>query len=705
MYFLPNEMKVSNEVLRSLDPVFKSKIRIFAKTAVNKIRSNGKQRHCCFVVSAAGIHLIRRKQLRYKVSCAISYFELSSIFVSEQKGRFGTHERCIRVVHENMREIAMLVYSIRVAIVPVARRKLDVSFDVEIPWCSPYDPREVVRDRLASVLVILRRHIPLDLLLAAMPYRDHVFHVRENQLESEARLAVYLAMSVNEDLSTLSFESVVFRELFPDVGHLLRNVRDIRRVVFAGVDFKGSTEPFLMTMQAGHMFFPEEIIFRQVVFEDSEFFSVLEFLGHKPQSLEFDRCTFHGNSLETIAAFLNKQLFWKDLKRFSVVEMPGASFTTKLNMVELPVLESVSVDGSEIDVSQLLEAPCINSIHMKSMRFSHGTFAKPLVSLPPLVRNIETLDFSDTRFSKEGLLSVFSWVSKLTEVGELKLSNISIEPMDLNCVLKAVAKMEMCVKSLMFDGNLMNCEQTKLFSAVIANQRSLVHLSIGDSIDISDTVDGLSCLFATLGASSLTSISFASHRPERRLGSELVPFLAALIDINRIKELDVENQPLGEDGIKLLIRLIKDTGLERLSFDGIDVPSLDYLLGLCNAAVSSEMKSATWPTREFERLVPAAKEFAATSVLSTTIDVLKTEFLKEFSGDEDTGKHVDKTTEDLASDIPDFDVSVITRRNPDLETLFEECTEGTEDQLVPILLEFSETLSLDSLCLRLQNAQ
>ena len=44
MYFLPNEMKVSNEVLRSLDPVFKSKIRIFAKTAVNKIRSNGKPR-------------------------------------------------------------------------------------------------------------------------------------------------------------------------------------------------------------------------------------------------------------------------------------------------------------------------------------------------------------------------------------------------------------------------------------------------------------------------------------------------------------------------------------------------------------------------------------------------------------------------------------------------------------------------------------
>ena len=698
-------MKVSSEVLRSLDPVFKSKIRVCANTGVNKIRSNGKQRHCCFVVSAAGIHLIRRKQLRYKVSCAISYFELSSIFVSEQKGRFGAYDRCIRVVHEEMREIAMLVYSIRSAIVPVARRKLDVSFDVEIAWCSPYDPSEVTRDRLASALMILHENIPLDSLLEAMPYRDHVFHVRENHLKSEAMLAVYLAMSANEDLTTVSFESVVLREMFPDVGHLLRNVRDIRCVVFSGVDFKGSSEPFLMAMQQGHMFFPEEIIFRQVVFEDSEFFSVLEFLGHKPKSLEFDRCTFHGNSLETTAAFLNKQLFWKDLKRFAVFETAGASFTTKLNSVELPVLESISVDGSEIDISQFLEAPCINSIHMKSMRFSHGTFAKPIVSLPPLVRNLEVLDLSDTKFSKEGLLSVFNWVSKMTEVGELKLSNISIEPTELTCVLKDAAKMEMCVKSLMFDGNLMNCEQTRLFSAVIANQRSLVHLSIGDSIDISETVDGLSCLFATLGASNITSISFASHMPERRLGSELSPFLAALIDINRIKELDVENQPLGEDGIKLLIKLIKDTVLERLSFDGIDVPSLDYLLGLCNATVSSEMKSATWPTREFERLVPAAKEFAATSVISKTIDVLKAEFLKEFSGDEGVDKQLDKTTEDLASDIPDFDVSVIKQRNPNLEDLFVECTEGTEDQLVPILLEFSETLSLDSLCLRLQNAQ
>ena len=686
-------MGVSDDVLRSLDPIFKTKIHIYYNVTVQKIRANGKLRKCVFVVSAVGIHMLRKKNLRYKISCILSYFDLKSIFVAESKGSFGSQSKSIRISHESVREMGLLILSIRKSLFPPSFMPLDVTFDEQVLWCSPYDSRYAVRDRLLNCLLVSKADFEtsFECILSEIPFENHVLHIRPNTLKTTERRSMYMAMSFTEELTTLSFESLKFADLFPDIEILLKTTRGIQTVVFSTVNFEGVTEMFLLAMHSGHMFHPNEIIFRDVAFDDSEFFSVLELLRHEPQALEFDHCDFSGDSLKTTVEFLNTQIFWKSLRILRLSDTPS-SFVT--GIADLPVLEELVIDQTQTDIGRLLEARVINSIHLKSITFRHGAFTAPTHSLPPRVKHLAKLEISNTKFSKDGLCSVFNWVSKMASVRELNLSNMSIGANDFTIVLQEISEKQFDLRVLIFDGNLLDSEQAELFCTFLLNQRNLEKLSIGDCFDTSS----LTHLFNTIASSAITQISFASKIVERRFGIALVPFLQTMIDINRIRDLNIENQPLGKDGVKLLMRVIKETVLSRLSFDGIEVPSLDFLLGLCNAAVSSDMEYVKWPAREFERLIPTEKENASIEVLQQTIDTLKLEFMKEFEGCFTERNQMDTVN---AIDIPNFDIHTMAVRNPEMEALFAECLEGTDDPLVPILLEFSDSLSLNSLCRKL----
>ena len=740
-----NPTSIDRDFLCSLSPIFRlDSVKIYWADNVFKVGQTNSLQPRILIIASPGIFLIRRKSFTFqsRIINSISFCDLVSLYVAGHCVSFSSKQTQIRVKHRNITDVAFLAFFIRQAQFPTDVLPLNITFADEnlavkiTPEQSPYQPSSLFLDRVLSCVMHYSLMVT-NSMFSYFPQPSHrSFTITNELLSSPLFKAFVLSLAYEQDVDTLKLTNVTVGKVLSQCTHLIRYNRFIQTIHFIEADFENSKNVIISMLNKAHGFKPTKWVFEKCDLslpDFIQFFDSLSNLGKQITHLRFVKCTFSDETFSSLfqTIFFNES--FHSLQHFvidntnarniimHVSEILCCSWAMELKCFhQLALIRCDSDDCSEF-LSQLFTF----DVGMQFINMSENNFISPLTLKDDFaLRELSFLGLCKCKMSSQFLMSFIDIIKKYKiSISGLDLSFLSLNQQEFNDFLIAFSELKIPdLETLLFDYNRMNSNQTKLFTNFLKLQPSLKHLSINCSFDIKESPNGLLYFINYISKQPLITLSFQG---DCSLGGSFGPLLVPLLEaLKSIQNLDITNQMVGQDGLKILVPLIANNQLSELHFDGSNVKDRKFLCQFCSTILScKKIEFASFPTKDFEKKLSELHTISESDDnWNNEIATLQNGFKKKFNEKRDiltVFKYIalthslgksnsfykpNKSTKAIYrvesfSQLP-TNYHDATIMQPDIKKLFDECIDENEKITEPIVLlmtNIENSLSFDSL--------
>lgn len=681
-------MEIDSDFLNSLNPIFRLDcVKIYWMENVLKVGQTNNLRPRLLIVASPGIFLIHKKTFPFqsKIISSISYIDLISLYIAGNCASFSSRHTQIRVKHSNIANVAFLAFFIRQMQFPTDILPINLSFSNEIDQNkifssqSSYHPESLFRDRLLSCIMHFNLMVTNTSLNAAKAFfpqnsfqnnhhsnsntlikNNHskihrVYTLRNDILLSPFIDAIILSLAYEQDIDTLKFKDAQLSKILPKCQSIIRYNRFIQTVCFVNSDFEKCELSFSQMLDKVHSFKPTKWVFDLCDLSKPSFlhfFDSLSKIGKPITHLHFFNCTFSNDS-----AFpqIFQSIFFNDC--FTSIEsfiMDNCKSTQGeyldailLNIsqifccswaMERKCFHHISViDSGSEDCSGFLNQALSLDVGLDRINLNKNCFLSPIsISTTKKISELSFLSLRNCRVTNKFLESMFLAMSNgCLIVHILDISSLRfLDDSGLSTFLEFLQTIE-CheLKTLFFDNNSMNANQSVHFVNFLKKQKKLSEISINGSIGIKESPNGILGLIQYLTQRSnegeLTTLSIQGDDSiDHSFGMLLKPLLKGISPT--IQNLDITNQKVGQDGLKLIIPLIEKGQLTEIHFDGSNIQSFDFLVHFCKLVLASDkLTLATFPENDFNHIITLLISDKQNEI-ENTIDFLKHEFINRF---------------------------------------------------------------------------
>lgn len=728
--------KSTKEDISNLIPIFKHpEARLLAVETVLKV---GKQKNLStrtLIVGTPGIYLIKKQGFprSLKVSNSMSLFDLVSIQIAGQTASFSTRQSQIRIQCESINKISFLVYFVRQALFSTSLLPISIHFPSEAqfkvsPESMPYKAQNVFIDRVFACM----SHLGIDATPAPFLFKDmqfnETFNICPERVQSPIFPAVILALAFEDSCHSVLFSRVSLAQVLPHCSALFCINRFVTRVGFISAGFQNAAAEFEKVLASKHIFQAGEYAFIECTIDSHSFIESLKGVGSKITKLIFKKCKFTNKSITNIFQTIFFNPCFHGLTSFSIDETPDF-YDLEMLVVNLgccswatdyKCIHHLSFSFDQIPAAKILTQLFNFDIGLNKLELQKASITQPISILSsPQNLWIHYVDLSYSSFSSESLVSLFAILQKeVTNISYLKLNQIAISDSEMTRFLESVQNMVLpSVCAFDFNHNRLDSDQAVLFAQFLSRQRKLKNISLNSSISNVDSPDGIGSIISVLGNMELDSILLNNEDNEEEFnyGLLVVPLLHVLCSKGTIKFLGLLNQNIQTEGISCLMLLL-DQKLEQLLIDNCGSPNIDMMMVLCHKMLS-QLTYSTFPMNEFKRLIEVNHiDLDSNDDLHTQLTELESQFQYKTKSQREIEKDYIKNL--LASkasikpstsntSLNDYvstcfnNVSELTKRSPEVESLLRECVDidapGFVEPIISLVEEFDEKLSFRSI--------
>lgn len=622
---------IDRETLSILNPIFKiSRVQILWDDEVNEIEKNGDTHKRICLISTTGIYIIKKKSFPHpaKITSSIIISDLSSIAVIDDKCTFMSSRTQISIQHKNACMFASVVYCVRKAQYPLSILPLsttlpnDDSFEL-INENSPYQPSSLFIDRVITCAL----HLKLDLqqsliqqIQADLKINENTFIITKSISKSPLFEAIMISIPYALEIRTIIIDNCQLSVVFHHFNEILLRGQQVTKIEFINCDFTNSLSYFKQGITTNGLFKPSIWSFNSTLINESfsSLFDSLTLLNCDIKSLTFDNCTFSNETMSAVFQSIFFNSCFHHLEHFALngttqfYDLPFqiASLACCSWVMLSKCLHSISLSNCGIDASSCIPQLLKFDTGLTNLSFSGSNFNNPLVfKTPPVLNHLIFLDLSNSSFTVESLISIFNIINDhLLTIDGLDLSQIQFS--DDNQKTTFLEKIENLtvdeLKTLVFDDNVLEEKQTCSFASFISKQKCLKHLIINNSIQVSDSSEGIISLINAIKNLDLVTLSLRSDKSSSfSFGSILTKELLSLLSKKTLKYVDLTCQCISNEGLQILKENLNN-GIEYLYFDGSN-SSIDSLFDFCEAVISSKLKFASYPSMDFTREIEKLK--------------------------------------------------------------------------------------------------
>jgi len=622
---------ITKDFFIDIDPFFKlEEVKIFWKNYVNIVRERNSLKPGIFVLSTHGIFLIKSYvgKKKGKRFLFMSYMDIVTIHLAGETLSFSSCESQVKIRHEDVSHIALLVFHIRQAQFPSMMLPLSVHFPTEleanlVTSVKPYSD-SVFCDRFLSCSAHLKLHVhqrDISSLLELYDSQDGVIHINSKQIQQNLLEAILLTLAYEKDLRTLRVSGIDMSSFFSHCSLLFQFNSYIETIIIDNCSFHDSFIVLQKLLCNSHAFRPIKWSFINCDPTISDFLNLFEGIGSFGgliKSLEFENCSFNEESLKLVfqAMFFNncfhsiEEIIFKHIRpSFDLAEQLFDLLSCEW-AIQSKCIRSLSVIDCGIDASTFLRNILSLNISLDLLRLSKNFFEFALcLSGSISLQRIQFLDLSGCYFISQNLVSLFYLFSRRSfDINGIDLSYITIFPNVFSEVLESLIKDCVVLPYLeifIFDGFTLNFKQIDLLHKFLSLQPSLIQLSLNCSIDsYTNSLMPKRFIDHLRTYHQLEVISLRSGETNKYSYGPLLVSLIKLIpkEFPFLKVLDLTNQRIGSLGIIALRSIISKSSLSEVYFDGSGVYSLSILLELCQYVLNSKVTFATWPINDIERI-------------------------------------------------------------------------------------------------------
>ncbi|OHT07688.1 hypothetical protein TRFO_24026 [Tritrichomonas foetus] len=303
---------MDREFLTSLCPIFSLKeVKILWEGTVYKVGQTNILQPRTLVIASPGIFLIRKRSFAFqsKIVNAISFFDLASLYVTEQFASFSTKQYQIRIKLQSIRDVASLVFFIRqyqfpTDILPMNFTFADDEFANNFSLSQlPYQPTSLFIDRTLACMMHFNI-VATDTQLSSLSKpKFRIFTIHNEMLMSPLFQAWILSLSFEQDVEVLKFENIQLSLLLEQCSFLFCYNRFIKTVEFRNVDFENSHLIISKLFSETHNFKPIKWVFEDCDLTKpcfNKFIDGISGIGTDISELHFTRCKFNEDTYSTM---------------------------------------------------------------------------------------------------------------------------------------------------------------------------------------------------------------------------------------------------------------------------------------------------------------------------------------------------------------------------------------------------------------------
>ncbi|OHT04705.1 hypothetical protein TRFO_27708 [Tritrichomonas foetus] len=733
---------LDKETLGVLSPVFKiSRVQILWDDVVNEVEENGQLSSRICLIATTGIYLVKKKSFPHpaKIVNFIPFSDVNTISVTDDKTTFMSYRSKITIQHQNVSPFAFITYCIRKSQFPLSMLPLKTCFPNEEPFTlinnsSPYQPASLFIDRIITCAMHLKVEVTpqiLKMIINDLIIKDNTFTITKQITKSLLFPAIMLSLPYEKELDQIILDSCNLSKILHNFEEIFLRGNQVTRLMFVNCDFTDSLHHFQRLISTNNVLKPSNWVFSHINITDSfaSFFDALNLLSCNIISLTFDNCVFTPDSMSAVFQSILFNACFHHLESFSLdgtinyfdLPLQVASLTCCSWVMLSKCLHSISLSHCNMDAVSVIPQLLNFDTGLRELRMSGCLFTSNLVfSRPPVLNHLAHLDLSCSKFTVDSLLSVFEVIrTKVFIIDGLDLSSLNISKDEKTEFLQKLSKIQVDpLITFIFDDNELNDEQTTFLANFVVNQKNLIHLSLNNSIDVTNSNSCIPILFSSLEKLNLASLSLRSEKsPKFSFGRILIDRIPPLLSKHCIKYLDITGQLFYDEGLEML-KANLDCELEDLYIDGTQ-SSLDAIIDFCEAAIESPLKFVSYPSNDFSRAAEKSNEDP--NKLQHIEDDIFNRFFARFSRKptERLWKRLMKINDQKVEDknilckrensipglkrypISQFFIDSIANRNPELESLFNECidtkSENFKEAIFKYVEQIDEKLSFHSL--------
>ena len=706
--------------LKDVIPIFTiSKVKLFWCGEVNKIGQTNNLNKRLFVIASPGIFLIHQRSFAFQshLSSSISFYELNAISLNNNNITFSGKNTQIRIRSSNAQTIALETFTIRQALFPTDVLPLNFSFSDDTNFernsMKPIPLDTIFLDRTLSCINYLcptfskANENVLNYITNAV---SKTLTIDEKFLSSPALQPIILSLAYEQDLNHLHFIGIKLADFFGVANILIRVNRFIKHVTLENIDFSDPDKKIEASLKKKHAFKPSWWSFVNCNLTTQDFLAFFEkiyLFDASVTNLEVKKCIagdmvtffqtiffndcFHSLQMISIDAIENPSFLTTH-----IVELAGCSWALEKKCLNKIIIKNCGIDGSFL-LEQLLKF----DFGLTYIDLSSNNCEAPIHQHKG---NLTFIGLSNCRTTKEFMCSLFKAIAGGLYVSSLDISSIKIESDNLGKFLSNIRNLELPIQTLNASGIEMKSANTQIFADFLSRQTHLKDLSIDDSVNISDSPEGLQALAATLCKLPIKRLSFACEGPiETRCSSLIIPLIQG---ISGIKSLDVTNQRMGENGLKALTPLLDQ--LDELYFDGSGAP-LPVLLDFCRKCIDSHLMYTKFPSEDVKTCFSAVQKPLNYAESQNAVKELKEKFEERFHRESNrytqslvTSTRSRKTMTRSVSTVirakSTEDFSVLCQRNHEMTDIYTECVgEKASEPIVAFTEQLEMSLSISQL--------
>lgn len=642
---------MDKEFLSSLNPIFKLKdVKIFWSGTVYKVGQTNCLQPRILVIATPGIFLIRKKPFFFssKIITAISFFDLISLYLTEQYASFSSKLSQIRVKLQNIHDIASIIFFIRQAQFPTDVLPFNISFATEslgnilTPAQLPYQSSTLFLDRMLSCILHYNINVNAFLLSQIPTPQFRTYKITSEMLNTPLFQAWILSLSYDQDIETLIIDSITLKPLLDQCSFLFTYNKFVRKIKFINVNFENTGQVLSHLFSQPHYFKPTHWIFIDCDLSKpsfNQFFDSIALIDKQISSIQFFNCFFSENSFTTLfqSIFFNDVFHSIKHLSFDYINFNEASNVDDVNSkkdfdhhlisyhisetlycswaLQQKCIRTLSIIGSGVkDMTSFLAQPLSFDAGIQKVILEDNSFHS-IFSIPEnLKTQLSFISFKNGHFSSEFLKSFIQCLSHgQIQLKGLDFSHITIENhANLEPLLN---QLENCnlpyLESLFFNDNPLNSSQTIQFTNFLKRHPKLTNLAINNTIDLHDSSSGFNYFSEYVKTQKLTALSinfFCDQRSQNFdfcYGQLMVNLLSK---ITSIEYLDITNQQVGQEGLEQILNYVADGQLKELYFNGSHIQSLDFLVSFCESLLISKLKFATFPIDDFKSAIEKVSE-------------------------------------------------------------------------------------------------
>lgn len=720
---------------------------------VFKVGQTNNLKERTFVVATNGIFLSKKKNFgQVKICAKMSMLDISSISIAGMQCSFSSQNVQIRIKSESVEKIAFVVYFIRQAqfpprLLPISLHiPQDNNFNIR-PATNFYKSRYLFADRITSCAFHCDVGIESEELNhfyehESLPFK--LFKINTHLFSLNLFRPLMLSLTFEQDLLTLSFEGIKISTVLCSCQSIFLINSFLQHVVFVNCDFSGADKAFNKVFDKSNFLQPE-LCFKKCNCTSQDFLSFFEAVSNnskKITTLRFINCKLDASSLVQVFQniFFNEcyhSLATLEINSIGEIQelslmigsLAGCSWALTSKCVKLLLISGCG----NIDCSKMLSNIFGFNIGVRQIHMTNNKFVQKVEYTDSSEkRELDFLNLSNSSFTKEAFSSIIKILaSNKVMIYGLDISSMKVDSSEeMTEFLSCLANDEYSFPNLeafYFDNNVIDSQQTLLLAKFLSKLKNIKRLSLCCSATIRVTASGFTELCSVIGELKLQSFYLRGNESmDFSYGKLILPMLRKLLAAKTTETLDVSNQGFGSECIELLENFA-EAGIKELRFDGCNSPSFDSIISFCHMIISTPLRYASWPKKEFDKHISLPSLNTDKATLIAEADMLHSTFTERFGTYCDETDYVlkelhaqkytnmrettrDKENQTANTGIEESEANEevkdkfasfgITKRSDEITKLLSECITSVKmekDPALELLCSLEQSLSLQQL--------